>query len=35
MVMAKNGEVAFWFQPFPVSSHGLSEDVIDTKWPTP
>lgn len=34
-VMAKDGRVASWLQPFVRSSHGFSGAVIDTKWPTP
>jgi hypothetical protein len=33
-VMAKDGEVACWFQPFVVSSLYLSGADIETKWPT-
>jgi len=33
-VMAKDGEVAFSFQPSAVSSDCLAEVVIETKWPT-
>jgi hypothetical protein len=33
-VMAKDGEVAFSFQPSVVSSDCLAEVVIETKWPT-
>ncbi len=33
-VMAKDGEVACWFQPFAGSSHGLSGSVLEAKWPT-
>ena len=33
-VMAKDGGVAFWFQPFVVSSCGLSRAVRESKWPT-
>ena len=32
--MAKDDEVAFWFQLFAVSSHGWSGTVIYTKGPT-
>jgi hypothetical protein len=32
--MAKDGEVACWFQPFVVSSYGLSGAVSESKWPT-
>jgi len=32
--MAKDGEVAFSFQPSVVSSYCLAEVVIETKWPT-
>ena len=31
IVMAKDGEIASWLQPFAVSSHSLSEAVIETK----
>ena len=34
-VMAKDGGVASWFQPFVRSRHGLSGAIIGTKWPTP
>jgi hypothetical protein len=34
-VMAKDGEVAFWFQPSAMSSLWWSGAVIETKWPTP
>ena len=33
-VMAKDGEVAFAFQPFVVSNYYLAEVVFETKWPT-
>ena len=33
-VMAKDGEVAFSFQPFGVSRYSLAEVVFETKWPT-
>jgi hypothetical protein len=33
-VMAKDGEVAFSFQPSGVSSYCLAEVVTETKWPT-
>jgi len=32
--MTKDGEVAFWLQPFVVSSHYLPGAVIETQWPT-
>jgi len=31
---AKDGEVAFEFQPFVVLSHCFPGAVIETKWPT-
>jgi hypothetical protein len=33
-VIAKDGEVAFWLQPFVVSSHNLPRSVIKPQWPT-
>jgi hypothetical protein len=33
-VMAKDGEVAFPFQPCEGSSRGLSGAIIEAKWPT-
>jgi hypothetical protein len=34
-VMAKDGEVACWFQPFMGLRHGLTGAVSKTEWPTP
>jgi len=33
MVMAKDGEVAYAFQPFAVSKHSYSGTDIEAKWP--
>jgi hypothetical protein len=33
-IMAKDGEVAFWLQPFMESGYGLTGAVSKTKWPT-